>query len=252
MTDTRMLNTQMITRPWHVGVLIPARNEEVLLPRCLGSVLAACAQLPISVTYEVIVAVDSSTDATAQLARQILDGFGTVVATDAGLVGAARALAATILLSRYHGPLQQCWLANTDADCWVPPNWLNDQLRLAGRNTHAIAGTVDVDSFHEHSPEVHERFRTSYLIYPDGTHPHVHGANLGVRADAYVRAGGWSELATAEDHDLWQRLHRNGARRVSAGGVKVLTSGRRVGRAPFGFADALAAHNLAELPTLDG
>jgi glycosyltransferase involved in cell wall biosynthesis len=240
------MDTRMITWPWHVGVLIPARNEEDLLPRCLSSVLAACAQLPASFTYEVIVAVDSSTDATAQLAHGLLDGYGTVVATDAGLVGAARALAAKTLLSRYHGPLQQCWLANTDADCWVPPSWLHDQLRFAGRKTHAIAGTVDVDSFHEHSPGVDERFRTSYLIYPDGTHPHVHGANFGVRADAYVRAGGWGEVATAEDHDLWQRLHQHGARRLSVGRVKVLTSGRRVGRAPFGFANALAAHNFAE------
>jgi hypothetical protein len=27
--------------------------------------------------------------------------------------------------------------------------------------------------------------------------------------------------------------------------MKVVTSGRRVGRAPFGFADALSAHNAA-------
>jgi glycosyltransferase involved in cell wall biosynthesis len=235
----------MSRKPWHIGVLIPARNEEDLLPRCLRSVLAACLLLPADVTFDIVVAVDSSTDGTLQIARKMVKGYGTVVTTEAGSVGRARALAAEVMLQRYPGPLDRCWLANTDADCCVPVAWLSDQLMLAADNIDAIAGTVDVDSFGEHTPGVDERFRNSYLIYPDGSHPHIHGANLGVRADAYVRAGGWGDLATAEDHDLWQRLLREGSRRISAGWMRVLTSGRRVGRAPFGFADALSAHNTA-------
>jgi glycosyltransferase involved in cell wall biosynthesis len=235
----------MSRKPWHVGVLIPARNEEALLPRCLKSVLAACSLLPVDVTFNIVVAVDSSTDRTAEIAKQMTHGYGIVVSTDAGVVGCARALAADTVLRRYRGPLKRCWLANTDADCSVPPTWLSDQLALADDDIEAIAGTVDVDSFAEHDAGVDQRFRNSYLINPDGSHPHVHGANLGVRADAYVRAGGWSQLATAEDHDLWERLLHKGSRRISVGRVKVLTSGRRFGRAPFGFADALSAHNSA-------
>jgi hypothetical protein len=41
------------------------------------------------------------------------------------------------------------------------------------------------------------------VTYEDGTHPHVHGANLGIRADAYSDAGGWNDLTVAEDHCLW-------------------------------------------------
>ena len=81
------------------------------------------------------------------------------------------------------------------------------------------------------------------MIHPDGSHPHVHGANLGVRADAYLKAGGWSHVETGEDHDLWSRLTEAGLRRLSSSAITVLTSGRRVGRAPNGFAEALAAHN---------
>jgi hypothetical protein len=92
---------------------------------------------------------------------------------------------------------------------------------------------------------VEERFRKSYRIEADGTHPHVHGANIGVRADAYLRAGGWMNLATAEDHDLWHRLQHQGERRLSDARLWVMTSGRRLGRAPMGFAAALAAHNEA-------
>ena len=52
----------MTASPWHICVLIPARNEEVLLPRCLRSVLKASARLPANVTFDIVVAVDSSTD----------------------------------------------------------------------------------------------------------------------------------------------------------------------------------------------
>jgi cellulose synthase/poly-beta-1,6-N-acetylglucosamine synthase-like glycosyltransferase len=233
----------VIHNPWHISVLIPARNEEELLPRCLDSVLAACAVLPCSVTSDVIVAVDSSNDMTHKISEQMLRGHGIVVLTQAGIVGSARALAAKTALERYVGPRRNCWLANTDADCCVPRTWLIDQLALAEQNVQAIAGIVEVDSFAEHSFGVALRFRDSYLIQPDGSHPHVHGANMGVRADAYLRAGGWGDLETAEDHDLWKRLRKIGSRHLSVDRVKVLTSGRRVGRAPHGFAGALAAHN---------
>jgi glycosyltransferase involved in cell wall biosynthesis len=232
---------------WHVCVLIPARNEEALLPRCLKSVDAACAALPSSVSTDVVVAVDSSSDRTRDIAEEMLAGRGTAIVTTAAMVGRTRSLAAETALRRYRGPLRRCWLANTDADCFVPKSWLIDQLTIASKDVDAIAGTVDVDSFRDHGVGTDKQFRETYLIHPDGSHPHVHGANLGVRADAYLRAGGWGNLETAEDHDLWNRLLKIGSSRRSIGHMTVLTSGRRVGRAPHGFAGALLALN--EVPT---
>ncbi len=230
---------------WHVCVLVPARDEEEHLPRCLQSILAACSALPSESSYDIVVAVDRSTDRTLAIAESILEERGTVVSLQAGVVGRARALAVQLALKRYGGPLNRCWLANTDADCCVPEAWLVDQVAMAKKGVEAVAGTVDVDSFTEHGPGVAALFRSTYAIFPDGSHPHVHGANLGVRADVYERAGGWADLRTAEDHDLWSRLAESGCRRISIGRMKVLTSGRRIGRAPHGFAAALAAHNEA-------
>ena len=164
-----------------------------------------------------------------------------MVCTNAGRVGAARCMAAEVALGRSGGPREYCWLANTDADCEVPSNWLLDQLSIAAQGFAAVAGTVRVDSFAEYDARVEELFRQTYLTYADGTHPHVHGANLGVRADAYLRAGGWLNLATAEDHDLWNRLHCSGHQHLSDARLQVTTSGRRLGRAPSGFASAIAA-----------
>jgi glycosyltransferase involved in cell wall biosynthesis len=228
---------------WHIGVAIPARNEEDLLPRCLNSILEAKAKLCGLATVDIVAVADSSTDRTLEIAMTMLQSVGRTLSINAGVVGIARSVAANLLLQGYHGCRSRYWIANTDADCIVPRTWLVDQLGLARTGVEAIAGTVSVDSFDEHGPEVPLRFKSTYVIEPDGSHPHVHGANLGVRADAYVRVGGWKPLETAEDHDLWGRLLLIGARRQSTSRIEVQTSGRRVGRAPHGFADALAAHN---------
>jgi cellulose synthase/poly-beta-1,6-N-acetylglucosamine synthase-like glycosyltransferase len=231
--------------PWHVAVLIPARNEELLIQRCLNSVLSACSRLPSSISTDVVVACDSSTDLTLEIAARVLADWGIAVATEVAIVGSARRLAARVALQRYAGSLTRCWLANTDADCCVPSTWLVDQIAIADQGIDAIAGVINVDSFEEHSVGSDIRFRNSYLIHSDGSHPHVHGANMGVRADAYRRSGGWRGLETAEDHDLWNRLVRTACRQHSTARVSVITSGRRVGRAPRGFAEALAVHDEA-------
>jgi hypothetical protein len=67
----------------------------------------------------------------------------------------------------------------------------------------------------------------------------VYGANLGVRADAYLAVGGFGAVATGEDHHLWRRLGQAGYRRSYAAESTVRTSARRHGRAPGGLADLL-------------
>lgn len=238
-----MRTSKQLAYPWHIAIVIPARNEEALLPRCLQSIAAARAVLPKTVTSDVIVVSDGSTDATVPLAKEMLAESGLVLEASLMCVGAARALGVEHALRRYDRRMSQCWLANTDADCEVPSTWLLDHLKFAERGCGAVAGIVDVHDFSEHLFVVEERFRKTYRIEPDGTHPHVHGANLGVRADVYQMAGGWGSLVTAEDHDLWHRLELCDALHVSDASLQVVTSGRRIGRAPLGFANALASHN---------
>ncbi len=228
---------------WHVAILVPARDEEDLLPRCLNSIeLMRRATAP-GVTTDLIVVSDNCTDKTHSLAAELVGKTGLVAPSSFGNVGAARALAAQLALARYGGPLDRCWLANTDADCIIPSQWITLQLSLAEAGCAAIAGVVDVDQFEDHSPTVPKSFRQTYILHEDGTHPHVHGANLGVRADAYELVGGWAPKQTAEDHDLWRRLRAAQVPCVADTRLQVITSGRRVGRAPDGFAAALAAHN---------
>ena len=178
--------------------------------------------LPATIRATIVLVSDCSTDRTAEIAYSLIGEHGSVLHTRAGTVGTARALAASYAIEKTTAPLSNFWLANTDADCVVPPSWLSDQIDFAASGIEAVAGIIAVDSFEEHGPEVPARFRASYSIHADGTHPHIHGANLGVRADRYVDVGGWADLKTAEDHDLWGRLKRTGARLLSSAIFRLL------------------------------
>jgi hypothetical protein len=77
---------------------------------------------------------------------------------------------------------------------------------------------------------------------PGRPNGHVHGANLGVRADAYLRAGGFATLPEHEDVDLVARLRADPRVDVRpSDAADVLTSGRTTGRTPGGYAGYLRA-----------
>lgn len=229
----------------HVAILIPARNEEKLLPRCINSIIDARKNLANDITVDIILSVDASTDETYAIGQELLKNHGSVISLNEGNVGHARKLAAEHAFSRFKAPDHQCWLANTDADCKVPSNWLTYQLQKAATGINVIAGIIKVDSYEEHHNEVANIFLKEYTLNSDGTHPHVHGANFGIRGDIYKKFGGWGQLETAEDHDLWNRLVAEDVNKDSDSKLFVYTSGRRIGRAPHGFAQTLASFNKA-------
>jgi cellulose synthase/poly-beta-1,6-N-acetylglucosamine synthase-like glycosyltransferase len=187
------------------------------------------------------VVADRCTDATAVVAERTLGKSGRVIEVDFGCVGAARRIGTERSLTALRGAARadRTWIMATDADSVVPRDWIETHLRLAASGAHGVAGLVAVDSFADHHRSVEEAFRNRYTTGPAGEHPHVHGTNLGVRADAYLAAGGWRDSPSAEDHDLWNRLGSGGAPLISTIEAPVRTSGRAWGRAPDGFAGLL-------------
>jgi hypothetical protein len=101
-------------------------------------------------------------------------------------------------------------------------------------------GTVRVVDWSGHQPATRSMFR-DYYDGRDGPHPHVHGANLGFRA-AYLRAGGFPDIPTAEDHALVASLVADGNRVLR---TRAVISARRQARAPHGFSDFLTELNSA-------
>ena len=136
------------------------------------------------------------------------------------------------------------WLATTDADTLVPAHWLRQQVRHASQGWDAIVGTIQVADWSGYPPGTRSLFRERYegVDTGAGQHSHVHGANLGFRASAYLAAGGFPALPTAEDHALVAALTAGGSRVLRTRALPVITSARRESRAPHGF-----SHYLAQL-----
>ena len=222
-------------------MVVPAHDEEELLPACLAALRSAAGAAGVPV--RLLVVADACTDATAAVAAA---GGAVVIRIRARNVGAARAAGMARLLRRMGGTdpaatgLATTWLATTDADTVVPPGWLRRQLGYAGQGWDVVLGTVSVADWAGHPPHTPTVFEAMYR-FGDGPHPHVHGANLGIRASAYLAAGGFRPLRTAEDHALLAAATEAGCQVLRAGDITVETSARRQARAPRGFSHALRA-----------
>ena len=214
----------------HIAVLIPARDEAQRIRECLHSVAAAVDNCPIAASITVVA--DNCTDDTAHIAR----AFPRVTAIEisAGNVGIARATAAAHALSATRVSPGSLWLANTDADSVVPDNWLTSQADIADRGYDIVIGTVRPDSREYPLDAQREWARTHIAGRPNG---HIHGANLGVRASAYLDADGFRPIPEHEDVDLVERLAR--FRSIASDDAEVITSARLAGRTPGGYAGYL-------------
>ncbi|MEU0126623.1 glycosyltransferase [Streptomyces sp. NPDC006289] len=225
-----------------MAVVIPAHNEQVLLPSALAAVARAARHPSLASTRVLtVVAADACTDATHALARRA----GALVAPlDSRSPGQARAAGAALALRTLGLDPGDVWIASTDADSEVPPRWLAHQRACAEQGWEAVVGTVRP---HGWPPALGDVIRDHVREYeaagrrPDrpDLHPHVHGANLGVRADAYLGCGGYPALESGEDHALVSALLAGGHRVLRTRRFPVLTSARLTARAHDGYADHL-------------
>jgi glycosyltransferase involved in cell wall biosynthesis len=220
-------------------VVVPAHNEIEHLPRTLSALIAAA--MHTSMRVLIVVVLDACADGSERLAER----FGPnvhFISTDAGNVGAARAAgfeyARTVCADVEPA---RTWFATTDADTTVGSRWLS---RMTDTHADMVLGTVRIPVWRL-PVEVARRYLAAYNSTGPG-HDHVHGANMGFRADAYWAVGGFRALATGEDVDLVQRfesahmsIHRHAK-------LSVATSVREEGRAPSGFAAYL--RDLARSP----
>lgn len=218
-----------------VAVVIPARNEEELLPGCLDAVARAVEEL--RRTYpglpcRTFVVLDACRDQSAAVVAGRRDT--TAVTVEAGVVGVARAAGVRAAAGWAEAAGSTApWVAGTDADTVVPPHWLATQVALAGGGVDLVVGTVEPRA-DDLSPAVVAAWRARHTL-ADG-HAHVHGANLGFSLDAYDAVGGFAPLPTHEDVELVRSIRASGRAWVASGAIPVTTSGRRVARAPDGFA----------------
>jgi glycosyltransferase involved in cell wall biosynthesis len=229
-----------------IAVVVPVRDEQDHLPSCIASLRRARARVEGLAEVRVVLVLDDCTDASERIAAAADDLE--IVRIAARNVGAARRTGVDHALAHSSGPLRQVWIANTDADSAVPRHWMTTMHEEARRGAQLVLGMVLP------TPGLtagQQRMWLSGHIPAEG-HPHVHGANFGIRADLYRALGGWPELPTGEDQQLAAlAAQMTGARIVRTARHPVRTSSRLHARAPFGFAgylrDVAAACSTAGL-----
>lgn len=229
-------------------VAIPAHNEQQLLGRALRAVLRSAAELrrhrPVRVAIGV--AAHRCSDDTFALAADILtdaENIEAVVVRDrtSGSVGEVRRRLIS-QLAGWHLLPTETWILSTDADSVVPRDWMTSMMAIAERESAvAVAGMTELVDW-----SASRQARAAYQaiiaagLSADGGHGHVYAANLAVRLDAYLAAGGFPDAESAEEHALVHAIRAGGGLVATPRAPKVRTSGRIPGRAAHGLANLLA------------
>lgn len=239
-------------------VVVPARNEEDLVGRCLQAL--ADQRLISSSEYEVILVLDDCTDATERRAREVarraphlrlhlLDGPGEG-AGHARRVGMETACSRLLGLGREKG-----LIASTDADTVVAPDWLAVQLGCVERGARAIGGRIELSDDEDlpngvagwRAERGHQRHADLLFESPPEAegpryleHWQFSGASLALTAETYREVGGLEPRAALEDEHLERILRQRNVPIERPLSVTVTTSARLVGRAEHGLARDLA------------
>lgn len=194
-----------------VSVIIPARNEGAGIGPCLDSLLRQCYPAHL---FEVIVVDDDSSDETAAIALQFADSRISVLQPPStplpkGFV-AYKKRALETGISKAKGEL----ILTTDADCVLPPHWLELMASCYERKGwHGITGPVAFQG----EVSLFERFQSldllgMMLITGAGmrmglTHL-ANGAAFGFSKAAFEEVGGYSDISRLASGDDLLLLHK--------------------------------------------
>jgi glycosyltransferase involved in cell wall biosynthesis len=216
-----------------VGVVMPVHDEEELLPVALQGVEEAVDALPSGISRLVVVVLDDCRDGSDAIAHAWAERVGArVMVRKCRSVGRARRTGSQALLSAWPDvEPATIWLATTDADSLVPRDWLSAQLEAHRSGSDLWAGRVRVDE----QSAVARQWSEDYVA----ERRPIHGASLGFSGALYEQIGGFRCLRSGEDRDLHRRAVAAGFRVTYDLRAAVMTSARRRGRAPEGFAGVL-------------
>jgi len=194
-----------------LSVIIPAKNEELVLPKLLGSL-----RFQTYPPYEIIVADAASTDGTRQIAAR----FGCAV-VPGGMPAVGRNAGARVA----SGDM----LVFLDSDVFLEPEFL-EVLEHQIRCRHLESGTVynqpryvtGDKGFRSRSVRIFDRF--VYFIHNVGLkfsadirYPYATGTCMFLSRELFTRLGGFDErLAAFEDSELATRAARVGKHGVIA------------------------------------
>lgn len=195
----------------HVSFIIPAKNEEVMLPATIDSIHKSVNN---RITYEIIVIDNNSTDETASIARE---KGARVIKQNNGTIGSLRNTGA--------GQARGKYLVFIDADVSITPDWFQpflDTIKSMQDNPYMITGsrclTAEAagwiaNSWFRQAPAVRQA-------------THVGSGHMITSKVLFKDLGGFDErLQSAEDFDFCSRAKQSGAMVLENHNLKVIHFG---------------------------
>lgn len=200
-----------------ISVIVPAKNEEALLPQCLNALQHQDTDVP----YEIIIVDSNSKDNTAKIAKKARVRY--INESKKGKI---------------HGFIRGCAEAKgsilcfTEADCVVPATWIQT---IAGYFAEHPSVAAISGGYTFHKAATHENIMVrislgithflSLIFYRNAT---FRCSNSAIRKSVYDQIGGFNEnFYELYDTDLGKRAGRIGAvHHVEA--MEIKNSDRRV------------------------
>ena len=182
-----------------VSIIIPARNEERMIGRCLQSL----AEMSFSRDrFEVILVDNGSTDRTVEVVESFHDRLNLRVLSQKGVrISALRNLGAR----EARGSI----LAFLDADCLAPMDWLQRIAELAPGDGLGVVGAHYL--LPENSSWVGKTWHRYQEAARSGAVSHVPAGDLIMRREDFLRLNGFDEsIQTNEDYELCERVRAAG------------------------------------------
>jgi len=193
-----------------VSVIVPARNEEAVLARCLSSLICQP-----GVNCEIIVVDDHSTDRTREIAESFAVNTITADPLPGGWSGKCNAVWSGAKVAKGK------WLLFTDADTKHTPDSIAQGLHEAEMAEAAMLSyspRQEVHTLAERAlmPVIFAELATTYpprdVSDPNSPAAAANGQYLLIRREAYFAVGGHAAVARAilEDVDLARMVKRAG------------------------------------------
>ena len=188
-----------------VSLIVPARNEEKIIKRCIDSLL--------NLNYpkgklEIIVNVNNSTDSTEKICKGYGKKIRTVNLNSTGFKAGALNDAIKIAKGDIIGIF--------DADCVVEKNCLTEAVKhFSNQEIAGVAGTVksyNAKTLISKAISLETCFVSflEYFMSKFGANPHFIGKNMFIRKEVLENIGGFNTETSIEDIDISIRMKRAG------------------------------------------
>ncbi len=256
------------------SVILPAKNEEELLPSALqalaeqrdlnGSALS-------SKYYEIILLINNTTDRSSEIAYSFrrlypslrLHVVERVFDKSHAHAGHVRRLLMDAACQRIES-VGGAVILSTDADTRVAPNWIAQNMAAIALGSEAVGGRVVLLPSEQEvlGAEARKIYRYDHLYrrlvcwveaccdpVPHDCWPRHHqhfGASLAITPRAYRTSGRLPPRRYLEDVAFYDALIRHDIRIRHSNTVRVFTSGRITGRARLGLSRQLADLELSK------